>query len=130
MPATQKKAAAAPSKEREVSKRSADGADGSRHRKVFVVAAASPLSATDGPEHESNKAAAAQEAIQRGLHPREEPKLDGVEDGVDGSREFTYSVAVVPASMDSDSNQTTTPRDIVMDDDARARELSGQKAGG
>lgn len=110
-PATKKATARKP--EAEVARRSADGSSGDRHVRMFVVAAGSSLSATDGPEHEANRAACAQEALQRGLHPRGEPKLDGVTDGVDGSREFTYSVAVVPAEMDADASRTTTPRDIV-----------------
>ncbi|RAJ70276.1 hypothetical protein K378_01441 [Streptomyces sp. Amel2xB2] len=128
--ATTPKKAAEKKPEAEVSRRSADGSSGTRHLKVFVVSGSSPLPETDGPEHEDNKAACAQEAIQRGLHPRGEPKLDGVEGGADGSREFTYSVSVVPASMDAEAPKTTTPRDIVMDDGARARELSGKKAQG
>jgi hypothetical protein len=116
--------------EAETAKRSADGSDGARHVKEFVVARPT-LPSQDGPEHDNNKAAVAQEAIQRGLHPRGVPRFDGVEDEGDGvSRKFTYSVEVVPASMDAEPQKTTTPRDIVMDDDARARELGQKKAGG
>ncbi|MFE9391703.1 hypothetical protein [Streptomyces sp. NPDC006784] len=118
--AAAKKAAAQPARDdkretraAEVTRRSADGATGTRHEKTFVVARPT-LPTQDGPEHDDNKTACVQEAIQRGLHPRGEPRLDGVDDHDDGvTKAFTYSVEVVPAAVDSEPERTTTPRTVV-----------------
>lgn len=94
----------------EVDKRSADGADGSRHTKEFVVLGPQ-FGEADGPEHQANKVGVFQEAIQYGLHPRGDVRLDGVETLQDGvSRSFRYSVEVVPASVDVRPQDTATPR--------------------
>lgn len=107
--ATAKKAAAKQPEE-EVASRSADGSEGVRHVKEFVVLGAS-FGDEDGPEHEANKLAVLQEAIQRGLHPRGDVSFDGAETQHDGvSRLLRYSVDVVPAATDSEAEQTTTPR--------------------
>lgn len=111
--ATAKKTSPAKDKAAEVEKRSADGADGTRHEKAFVLARPT-LPEQDGPKHDDNKAACVQEAIQRGLHPRGDVRFDGVEDALDGvSRTYTYSVAVVPSAVDAQPGETTTPRKVI-----------------
>jgi hypothetical protein len=93
-----------------VASRSADGSDGTRHVKEFVVLGGQ-FGDTDGPEHEPNKLATLQEAIQRGLHPRGDVRFDGAELTADGvSRSLHYSVEVVPSVTDSEPEQTATPR--------------------
>lgn len=104
----------------EVEQRSADGAAGDRYVKEFVT---EPGAQHNAAMHEANKAAVLQEAIQRGLHPRGEVRFDGAEEQTSesGSRVFkhavlTYSVRVVPASVDTQPGETTTPRDQVESD--------------
>ncbi|MDX3230625.1 hypothetical protein [Streptomyces sp. ME19-01-6] len=97
----------------EVEERSADGSDGMRHVKEYAVLGHG-LGDTDGPEHEANKAGVVQEAIQRGLHPRGDVRLDSVEAHHDGvSRTYRYSVAVVPSAVDDQPGETTTPRKVI-----------------
>jgi hypothetical protein len=99
----------------EVDERSPDGAEGTRHTKEFVVLG----DGWTGEEyqHEANKAAVANEAIQRGLHPRGEATFDGAEDHEDGaSIVLTYSVETVPSSIDHSPEDTTTPRDVIEGD--------------
>lgn len=97
----------------EVEERSADGSQGMRHVKAYTVLGHG-LGDTDGPEHEANKAGVVQEAIQRGLHPRGDVRLDGVEEHHDGvSRTYRYSVAVVPSAVDDQPGETTTPRKVI-----------------
>jgi hypothetical protein len=111
MAAPKKTAAKKPEPEAEVEKRSADGSEGTRHVKEFVVLGAT-LGDEDGPEHDANKIGVLQEAIQHGLHPRGDVSFDGAETLQDGvSRLLRYSVEVVPASVDSEPENTTTPRD-------------------
>ncbi|MER7814541.1 hypothetical protein [Streptomyces sp. NPDC096153] len=106
--------AAAGAPEVEVEERSADGAEGTRHVKEFVVLAASWPARDEEEAHEANAAAVANEAIQRGLHPRGRARFDGAEDHPDGvSLTLTYSVAVVPSSIDTAPEETTTPRDVL-----------------
>ncbi|MEH0586223.1 hypothetical protein QA942_19885 [Streptomyces sp. B21-106] len=110
----------------EVDKRSPDGSSGTRHVKEFVVLG----DAWTGEEyqHEANKAAVANEAIQRGLHPRGEATFDGSEDHPDGeSVVLTYSVETVPSSVDDQPEDTTTPRDVIEADDS---DTSSSKAEG
>jgi hypothetical protein len=66
----------------EVDERSPDGADGTRHVKEFVVLGDNWTG--EEYQHEANKAAVANEAIQRGLHPRGDVSFDGAEDHPDG----------------------------------------------
>lgn len=108
----------------EVEQRSADGSEGTRHVKVFVT---EPGAEQNPAMHEANKAAVLQEAIQRGLHPRGEARLDGAEikTSESGRRTFqhaflTYSVEVIPASVDTKSTETTTPRDQIKSDGGTA----------
>lgn len=110
MAAPKKTAAKKPEPEAEVANRSADGAEGTRHVKEFVVLG-SALGDEDGPEHDANKVGVLQEAIQRGLHPRGDVSFDGAETLGDGvSRLLRYSVEVVPAAVDAEPEQTATPR--------------------
>lgn len=96
----------------EVDERSADGSDGMRFVKEFVVLARQWGDSDD--EHTANKAGVANEAIQRGLHPRGDVSYDGAEDHPDGaSLTLTYSVETVPASVDHHPEDTTTPRDVI-----------------
>jgi hypothetical protein len=98
----------------EVDKRSADGSDGTRFVKEFVVLDRDWTG--EEYQHEANKAGVANEAIQRGLHPRGDVAFDGAEDHPDGqSVTLTYSVDTVPASVDHHPEDTTTPRDIIED---------------
>lgn len=100
--------------EAEVDKRSADGSEGQRHVKEFVVLTANWPGPGEESAHEANKAAVANEAIQRGLHPRGDVSFDGAEDHGDGvSTVLTYSVETVPASVDHTPEDTTTPRDVI-----------------
>ncbi|GAA0705332.1 hypothetical protein GCM10010193_70500 [Kitasatospora atroaurantiaca] len=97
----------------EVDKRSPDGAEGPVHVKEFVL-----LGRADDPisesTHTANRAAAAHEAIQRGLHPHGEVEFTGATDQQDGrSVTLTYRVPVVPSSTDHNSADTTTPRSIL-----------------
>lgn len=99
-----------PEPEAEVAKGSADGSDGTRHVKEFVVLG-DALPDEDGPTHEPNKVGVLQEAVQRGLHPRGDVSFDGAETLGDGvSRLLRYSVEVVAAATDSEPEKTTTPR--------------------
>ncbi|MEV6014733.1 hypothetical protein [Streptomyces sp. NPDC051997] len=96
----------------EVDERSADGSDGMRHIKEFVVLARQWGGSDE--EHTANKAGVASEAIQRGLHPRGDVAFDGQEEHPDGeSLTLTYSVDTVPASVDHRPEDTTTPRDVI-----------------
>ena len=110
----------------EVDERSADGASGTRHVKEFVVHGRN----WSGEEyqHEANKAAVTNEAIQRGLHPRGDVSFDGAEDHDDGvSVVLMYSVETVPSSVDHSPEDTTTPRDVIEADD---KDTSSSKAEG
>jgi hypothetical protein len=96
----------------EVDKRSADGSEGTRHVKEFVVLAARWTG--EDYQHEANRAALVNEAIQRGLHPRGDVSFDGQEDHPDGqSLVLTYSVETVPSSVDDQPEDTTTPREVI-----------------
>lgn len=100
----------------EVDERTADGADGMRFVKEFVVLARQWGDSED--EHTANKAGTVNEAIQRGLHPRGDVSFDGSEEHADGkSLALTYSVETVPASVDHNPQDTTTPRDVIEDGD-------------
>lgn len=101
----------------EVDQRSADGSDGMRHVKQFVVMGRDWSGDTDVARHEANAAVVASEAIQRGLHPRGDVQFDGAEGHPDGeSVTLTYSVEVVPAVIDHSPQDTTTPRDVLKGD--------------
>lgn len=96
----------------EVAERSTDGSEGTRHVKDFVILARD-WSGTDA-QHEAYRTAAANEAIQRGLHPRGDVSFDGSQDHPDGvSLVLTYSVDTVPSSVDHTPQATTTPRDVI-----------------
>src|SRR3954468_10845260 len=98
----------------EVDERSADGSDGMSFVKEFVVTTADWPDNGGHPAHEANRAAVANEAIQRGLHPRGDVSFDGAVGHVDGvSTVLTYSVDTIPASVDHAPQETTTPRDVI-----------------
>lgn len=102
----------------EVDERSPDGSDGMRHVKEFVIMGRDWSGDTDGAAHEANRAAVANEAIQRGLHPRGDISFDGAAGHPDGeSVTLTYSVQVVPAVIDHRPQDTTTPHDILTEGD-------------
>ncbi|MFI6854491.1 hypothetical protein [Streptomyces sp. NPDC050416] len=110
----------------EVDERSADGAEGTRHVKEFVVPAARWTG--EDYQHEANRAGVVNEAIQRGLHPRGEVSFDGQEEHPDGvSLVLTYSVETVPSSVDHEPEDTTTPRDVI---EADGKDTSSSKAEG
>jgi hypothetical protein len=101
----------------EVDERSPDGSKGLRHIKEFVVLRSTWPSRDEAEAHEANAAAVANEAIQRGLHPRGVATFDGSEEHPDGlSLTLRYSVQVVPSSVDHNSPDTTTPRDVLTGD--------------
>ncbi|WP_326779719.1 hypothetical protein OG481_02155 [Streptomyces longwoodensis] len=107
----------------EVDERSPDGVEGTRHVKEFVVHGDTWTG--EEYQHEANKAAVANEAIQRGLHPRGEATFDGAEDHPDGvSVVLTYSVDTVPSSVDHTPQDTTTPRDVI---EADGKDTSSSK---
>jgi hypothetical protein len=96
----------------EVDERTADGANGMRFVKQFVVLAARWTD--EDYQHEANRAGVVNEAIQRGLHPRGDVSFDGGELHADGvSLVLTYSVETVPASVDHRPEDTTTPRAVI-----------------
>jgi hypothetical protein len=96
----------------EVDERSPDGSEGTRFVKEFVVLAARWTD--EDYQHEANRAGVVNEAIQRGLHPRGDVSFDGQEQHPDGlSLTLTYSVDTVPASVDHQPEDTTTPRDVI-----------------
>ena len=98
----------------EVDQRTADGSEGTRFVKEFVVLARQWGDSES--EHTANFAGVANEAIQRGLHPRGDVRFDGAQAHDDGeSTVLTYSVETVPASVDHTPEDTTTPRDIIDD---------------
>ncbi|WP_225825601.1 hypothetical protein [Streptomyces naphthomycinicus] len=107
----------------EVDERSPDGSEGTRHVKEFVVHGDTWTG--EEYQHEANKAAVANEAIQRGLHPRGDVSFDGAEDHPDGvSVVLTYSVETVPSSVDHAPEDTTTPRDVI---EADGKDTSSSK---
>jgi hypothetical protein len=96
----------------EVDERTADGAQGMRFVKQFVVLAARWND--EDYQHEANRAGVVNEAIQRGLHPHGGVAFDGAEQHADGlSLVLTYSVETAPASVDHHPEDTTTPRDVI-----------------
>jgi hypothetical protein len=110
----------------EVDERSADGAEGTRHVKEFVVPAARWTG--EDYQHEANRAGVVNEAIQRGLHPRGDVSFDGQEEHSDGvSLVLTYSVETVPSSVDHQPEDTTTPRDVI---EANGKDTSSSKSEG
>lgn len=98
--------------ETEVDERTADGADGMRFVKEFVVLARQWTD--EDAAHDANRAGVVNEAIQRGLHPRGDVSYDGATEQPDGrSLSLAYSVETVPASVDHTPADTTTPRDVI-----------------
>lgn len=86
-----------------------------RFRKRYVVLAAAYQPDTDGI-HARSKVEILNDAINHGLHPRGEAQFDGEEPHPDGvSLYLDYSVAVVPASVDGDANETTTPHHVLVE---------------
>ena len=90
-----------------------------RFRKVFVIqvqgTSLEDLKAY-AEQDIGNKQATVQEALNRGVHPKGEPRCDDVEiihEGISSATaKFTYSVVAVPASLDLDPASTIEPRDI------------------
>ncbi|GAA1281501.1 hypothetical protein [Saccharothrix xinjiangensis] len=121
----------------EVEQRSADGAEGTRFVKVFVT---DPGAEHNEPQHEANRAAVLNEAIQRGLHPRGEVRYEGSKDVTPepkepGRRTFprvelTYSVDTIPAVVDHKPAETTTPRDQIVSDDGSTVTPTSKPAAG
>jgi hypothetical protein len=105
--------------EGEIAKRSADGSVGLTFHKVFVLAG----DITDDvkhPQHVANLSGTAQEAINRGLHPKGEPELvsiDVEEPDRRGNKSARckYAVEVEPAITDTEAHTTVTPHDITVD---------------
>lgn len=96
----------------EVDERSADGSEGMRFVKEFVVLARQWGESVE--EHTANAAGVVNEAIQRGLHPRGDVRFDGeLQDADSESLVLTYSVDTVPASVDHHPEDTTTPRKVI-----------------
>lgn len=107
-------------REREIAKRSADGQSPGRFVKTIRVGRLAP--ADDDPLHTANAVGVVQEAMQRGLHARGDVFLTRAEEhdeplnasGVRRSQytDLTYEVGVVPASIDTQPQDTTTPKVI------------------
>lgn len=96
----------------EVDERSADGSDGTRFVKEFVVLARQWGDSDE--EHAANRAGVVNEAIQRGMHPRGAVSFDGAREHSDGvSMTLAYSVETVPASVDHHPEDTNTPRGVI-----------------
>jgi len=99
----------------EIEKRSADGANGNKLRKVYV-AQGEGYDDPEHPSHAANKAHFLEEAIQRGLHPKAEPELVDAYQQTKTRRgletwEVVYEVEVEPASIDEGAAaDTVTPR--------------------
>lgn len=104
----------------EIVKRSPDGSDGERFEKVFSIGRIGVTE--DDPVHRQNALGVAQEAVQRGLHPRGDVYLVDMAEtdeplNASGSRrrqhtDLRYAVDVIPASIDTTPEDTTTPTDI------------------
>lgn len=104
----------------EVAQRSVDGSDGDLFHKVFSIGRLG-VESTD-PLHRANAVMVVQEAMQRGLHPRGDVHLlEAVEHDEPlnalGTRrsqytDLRYAVQVVPSSVDTSPQDTTTPTDI------------------
>jgi hypothetical protein len=95
----------------EVAKRSADGSDGMRYVKQFIIKAVGDFDSwiQDEEAHVGHKLRTLEEALQRGLHAKGEVSFDGVEDHGDGvSKVLSYSVETVPAVVDSKPTTTHT----------------------
>jgi hypothetical protein len=106
----------------EVEQRSADGADGQVFKKT--IRGVIHLELAQDPEnvvHNDNKLAVLQEAIQRGLHPKEEPHLLSAEVFYTNRRgqttvDMVYGVEVEPAVIDEDNTETTVePAEMLAD---------------
>lgn len=124
-------------REEEVEQRSADGSEGTRFEKKFICDAGAENSE---PQHEANRANVLEDAIQRGLHPRGEVRFDGAKDitsepAEPGRRyfplvELTYSVETIPAVVDTQPVETTTPRDQIVSDDGSTSTPTSKPAAG
>lgn len=98
--------------EGEIAKRSLDS-DGRTFLKTFVMLGAF-TNDVKHPQHEANFLGTLQEAINRGLHPKGEPRLVKVEVGEPDRRgavttRCTYGVEVIPAVVDTENSTTETP---------------------
>ena len=92
-----------------IAKRSADGSDGNRFKKTFVVQVESGWNGDDYA-HDANKVGVLQEALTRGLHPLSEATFDGQKMQSDGvSLELYYSVEVKPVEDEPTSAETVAP---------------------
>lgn len=109
----------------EVAARSADmDAPSTTHEKVFVVGPGSvpgqkgnPWTEANGFDHEPNKAATRQYAIDHGLWPTGEVTFKSAKKHPDGeSWILTYTVEVIPAHDAADGSQT--PAVVTADGDA------------
>jgi hypothetical protein len=97
----------------EIEQRSPDGTDEGRFVKTFVV---DREVSDDSAMHGMNAVGVAQEAIQRGLHPKGDVFLinsNVIRDRRSVSTELTYAVDVTPASIDHEPDTTVTPSDLV-----------------
>lgn len=104
----------------EVAQRSPDGSTENRFEKVFSIGRIGIT--TDDPVHRQNALGVVQEAVQRGLHPRGDVFLVDMAEtdeplNASGSRrrqhtDLRYAVEVIPASIDTTPEDTTTPTDI------------------
>lgn len=109
--------------EREIAERSADGAEGLIYYKVFRAQGDQAAFADEAnPVHKDNKAAVLQEALNRGLHPKEEPFLANVELNSVNRRgvetcDVRYGVEVEPAVIDvNHPEDTVEPAEFLQDE--------------
>ncbi|MFC5947071.1 hypothetical protein ACFQH9_02110 [Pseudonocardia lutea] len=108
--------------EAEVEQRSVDGAEDGYFYKTFLMQGTG-YNTPEHPAHPANKAVVVEEAIQRGLHPVGEPEGASAEVVRRGRRahlntELTYRVAVVPAVVHEEPQETVTPSDVVAEEAA------------
>ena len=97
--------------EGEVASRSLDS-EGMTFRKTFAMAGPAEIPA-DHPCHVDNAGRVAEEAMQRGLHPRGTPRLVSSEVAEVSRRgvvttHCTYAVEVVPSVTDTEAHKTVT----------------------
>ena len=101
----------------EVAKRHADGHEGNKFTKVFRIMGVDRLNEQAQEEH---RAAVLSEAINLGLHPKAEPVYEGAQeyeryrDTV--TTDHTFTVEVVPASIDHEPGTTFVPRGELLDE--------------
>lgn len=90
-------------------------ADG-KFRKVFVLSGRDyEANQLNDDMHRANEVATLQEALNKGVHPKGEARLESEESTHDGSVRLTYAVDGVPAHADEAPSETHTPAKAIDD---------------